>query len=234
VNEWPKDSIQDLVGEWWIEKNPRQIERGRLIWAYLPHIAQQPMILIPEGRPEPTEHNRALFSLEVFDIDHPPVPPKMPVAALPFYSEETRMVFRTKKRPALILCQGGAIIEKGLRTGGAKKFAPTCLVAPYYGGDQSGRRAGFKDEFKALARRAAWPQFIWDMLPVASRTNESILRLDHLQPIPRERNAIQLTPFCLSRDAQIIVDEWLDWLMTGTFSEDSLLLGVREDLLKLT
>ncbi len=231
MNEWPNDSVQDWIGEWWIEKNPPEPERGRLIWAHLPHIAQQPMVLIPEGRKSPTEHNTIIYTLKVFDINLRAAPPKIPVAALPNYFEEERQVYRTKKRPALILCQGGQEVPRGLRTGGAKRFSLTCLVAPYYGGDQSGKRSGFKDEFRKLARRAAWPQFIWDMLPIASRTNESILRLDHVQPVPREKSAIQLTPFCLSKDALTIIEEWLGWLMTGGFLEDSLLMDIREDLM---
>jgi hypothetical protein len=90
---------------------------------------------------------------------------------------------------------------------------------------------GYKPEFVERVRKAAWPQFIWDKLPFPSLTKESILRLDHLQPVSRKKTAIQTTEYCLSEEALALVDEWFDWLRTGSFSEDSLLMEIREELL---
>lgn len=232
MSAWPDDSVQSFCSAWWTKKLPQKIERGRLIWAYLPHMAQQPMLLVPESRPSPTEHGSFLFRIEAFDIGRPSAPPRLPVAAMPDNHREERFVLRAKKRPAVIICQGGGNVPGSLRTGGAKRFHPTCLVVPSYGGDQSGKRAGYKPEFIQRIRRAEWPQFIWDSLPLHTTTRESILRLDHIQPISRDNLSIQLTEFCLSDEALVLLDEWLVWLQTGMLPADGHLLEIRETLLE--
>ena len=49
-------------------------------------------------------------------------------------------------------------------------------------------------------RHREYPQFFWDQLPI-SGVEESILRLDHLQPIGNHHNAYQLSEYKLNNDA---------------------------------
>jgi hypothetical protein len=70
-------------------------------------------------------------------------------------------------------------VDRQLTSGKPKwQTAPPVLVAPYYGVDEGGKRAGFKSEFVSRIRRCDYPQFMWDKLPIRGNTIESILRLD--------------------------------------------------------
>ena len=96
-----------------------------------------------------------------------------------------------------------------------------------------GTRGGFRAEFVNRIRRCEYPQYLWDKLPLEG-TSESILRLDHLQPIGRHPNAYEHTSHCLGAPAVRILDDWLTWLLTGTLPPDGDLGFVRGELLKLS
>ena len=70
------------------------------------------------------------------------------------------------------------------------------------------------------------------MLPL-SGSRESVLRLDHLQPIGKHHDAIEFTPHCLTNEALEILDEWLLWLVMGFPDEEGILYEIREEMLKL-
>jgi hypothetical protein len=231
--KYPDDSIQSLVGKWWEEDGSRDVRRGRLVRAFVPHVDQEPQVLVAEGRAAPTDHTRALFRLETFRISQPPPASSLPVAALPELPGERRFVYRGKVRPALVLSTGGADVPAVLRLGAARwQTAPTILVAPYYGADRDGERGGWKPEFVARIRRAEYPQFIWDSLPIGD-VKESILRLDHIMPIGRHPNSFEVTAHRLTAEALSIVDEWIAWITAGTLAEDGVLYDIRRGLLEL-
>lgn len=56
-------------------------------------------------------------------------------------------------------------------------------MAPFYGADRDGRRGGWNPLFLERIRRGEYPQYLWDKLPVGTQVKESVLRLDHLQPL---------------------------------------------------
>jgi hypothetical protein len=72
---------------------------------------------------------------------------------------------------------------------------------------------------------------MWDKLP--ANANSSILRLDHIQPMGMDQKAYKWTPFCLGCDALKILDEWVQWLMTGCLQSDGVLDYFRKELLEL-
>lgn len=226
----PEDCVQNCATQWWIEDRSCDIERGRLIWVFLPHVDQQPMLLIPEDRGEdPTNHKNPVYRIAAMDLGRPQLPPKLPVASLPNYHGEKRTVYRAKKRPALIICNGGRQVAKSFVTGGAKWLkTQTVIVAPYYGGDQDGSRAGFKPAFLERIRHGHYPQFIWDSLPFSSKTNESVLRLDHMQPVGRDLKTIECTDWKLSSEALVYLDDWIGWLLAGLPEPGGELGAVRE------
>ncbi len=231
---YPEESIQAYVSSWWSIDETREIRRGRLIKAFVPHVHQVPMTLIPKGRTDPTDHSRADYTLAPLRIAQPSPTYKLPVAALPDYEGEIRTVYRAKKRPVLVISAGGPDIPRELRIGKPKwQTAPTILVAPYYGADEGDKRSGFSDEFVERVKRCEYPHYVWDILPLTNTVRESILRLDHIQPIGRHHDAYEWTDHCLSDEAMLIFDEWLHWLLEDELPEDSVLHGFREALLKL-
>lgn len=200
---------------------------------FIPHVDQIPYTLEPIGRKEATVHDKAYFSIEPLRIGKRPSSHKLPVAALPLYGKEVFTVHRTKKRPAIIISEGGAEVASHLRIGKPKwQTSPTVIVVPYYGADEGYTRAGFNPEFIKRVQRCEYPQYVWDKLPI-SGSSESILRLDHLQPVGRHHDSVEFTKYILSAQAIAILDDWLEWLIEGEFSEDNALGGIRDDLLNL-
>jgi hypothetical protein len=126
---------------------------------------------------------------------------------------------------------GGTEIPKHLRTGSARyQTHPAILAAPYYGADAGGSSGGWNPVFVERIRRCAYPQYLWDNLPFSSR-KESILRLDHVQPIGKHGRTYELSDFELHPEALLLVDEHLRWLMRGKLADDSILRDIRKVLL---
>lgn len=103
------------------------------------------------------------------------------------------------------------------------------LVAPYYGAGRHGYRAGYRPEFVERVRHCEYPQFVWDHLPFPGG-EESILRLDHLQPVGTHYAAYKLSGFKLSEAAMEVIDEILSWLVWGGVPADSLVAMYRQEI----
>ena len=106
------------------------------------------------------------------------------------------------------------------------------LVAPYYGADLGGKTGGWRPEFVERIRRCEYPQYMWDSLPLGGR-EESILRLDHIQPLGRHGESYELTEYVLGEEAMLLLDDYLDWLIQGEIPAGSVLRDVRTALLGL-
>jgi len=97
---------------WWTISTSKELCRGRLLKAFVPHTDLIPNVLVAESRAEPTVHDRVNYRIENFSIANPPRNPKLPVAALQNFPGERRFVYRAKKRPVLVIsrvdgmCQG--------------------------------------------------------------------------------------------------------------------------------
>ncbi|MDM8517833.1 hypothetical protein QUF76_16680 [Desulfobacterales bacterium HSG16] len=131
---YPENVIQTMPEEWWIEDPSPSICRGRLIKAFLPHVDQIPKQLIASGRSTATDHMQANFKIKPLSVKRPPEKSSLPVAALPVFDNEVNIISRAKKRPALIISEGGIQVDKKLTSGKPKwQTAPTILVAPYWG-----------------------------------------------------------------------------------------------------
>ncbi|MGH8558171.1 MAG: hypothetical protein ACRESZ_12055, partial [Methylococcales bacterium] len=90
-----------------------------------------------------------------------------------------------------------------------------------------GKRAGYSPEFVERVRHCEYPQFHWDKLPI-SGADESILRLDHLQPFGAHHNSYKVSDFMLNNDAMDILDDLLRWLIWGGVEEGSMILDYRQ------
>lgn len=180
---FPKDSIQHVISPWWLSDDGAHLRRGRLIHTYIPYIPQQPQVLMAEGREEPTEHSRINYRITPFNIKDPPQAPRLPVAALPVNEKEKLFVYKTKKRPAIVLNCGGVAVDKALRIGAANwQTTLTITVAPYFGTDGDGTRAGWREDFVTRIRHAEYPQYMLDVLPIGG-VSSSVLRLDQTMRI---------------------------------------------------
>lgn len=234
---YPEDSIQDLVGDWWKQDdgNP-PLCRGRLLWAFVPLIDQEPRTLTPQGRARSTDHGSALYRVDPLRMRQQRQGSRRPVAGLPDVPGEIYTVYRAKRRPVLVLGGGSTDpVERSLTVGMANwQTAPTVIVAPYYGATQSGTRGGFNQPFVARIRRAEYPEYMWDSLPVGGRdTEESILMLNQAQPIGRHYKSFEATEYRLCDDAIEVVEDWLNWLLTGELDPRSVLGTFREGVAAL-
>lgn len=217
IPNYPDICPQTLIEPWWEEYTDDDFKPGKLVWAFLPHVDQIPYSLEPIGRNEPTEHRTALFNKKPFKIGAAPTKKNLPVAAMPLYDKEMFCVYRTKKRPAIIISKGGSYVEKTLTKDRSKwRTNRTLLLAPSYSVN-----GGFSNEFCERVRRCEYPQFLWDDLPIGGTKKGSIIRFDHIQPVGRSKKSIEFTRYCLSDKAMAFIMEWVDWLISDQMDEES-------------
>jgi len=114
---YPDDAIQAFVRPWWEKDGSRSLCRGRLMDAFVPHADQDPTVFIVEGRTVATAHEQFDFRIEPLDLKVRYRPPKIPVAALPQYPGEVRVLYRAKVRKVLVVGTRGweDPLEAGLR-----------------------------------------------------------------------------------------------------------------------
>jgi len=116
IQTYPDDSLQGIIEPehiWWEACEGHEYCRGRLVWAFIPHVGQMPCTLIPiERADDPTQHKVAKVRIEPLDIKSVIRYPKLPIPSLPQKRNEVRAVYLAKKRPALIISGGGPWIQK--------------------------------------------------------------------------------------------------------------------------
>ena len=228
---FPTDSVQNIVNSWWEPSVKYELKRGALIRAFVPHVDQIPNTLIPIGRKEADEHSKAIIEIAPLRINASRSKAKLPVAALSIPEGEIWTAYRSKKRPCLVIGTKQPHVEDVLRRDMPRKLtSPTLIVAPYYGADQDGSRAGYNPELVDRIRHAEYPQFILDYLPIPGH-KQSILRLDHLQPVGLHYQTYEHSGFCLSDEAvDLILDDWLKWLLYGGLPKNSLILDYQKEI----
>jgi len=230
---FPDDCMQSIIGSdvWWTKNEEQELCRGALIFAFAPHVDQVPYTFEPIGRTDANRHDNAILRVAPLKVNQPLKKTNLPVAAMPLFAGEVWAAYRAKKRPCLVIGSNNPAVDKALTKGTPKSStAPTVLVAPYYGADRDGRRAGYKPEFVERVRHCEYPQFVWDCLPISGKPDESILRLDHIQPIGAHYNSYKLSEFKLSDGALEVIDELVRWLIWGGVYEDSLIALYREEI----
>lgn len=233
AGKYPDDSVQSLIqpDDWWIDNSNRALCRGALVFAFVPHVDQAPYTFEPVGRTEATQHDSARIQVAPLRVRQPLKKTDLPVAAMPLHSGEVWAAYRAKKRPCLVVGSLVPPVDTPLTKGMARhSTAPTVLAAPYYGATRDGARGGYNPAFVERIRHCEYPQFLWDQLPVTGGPDESILRLDHLQPIGTHHNSYQLSEHRLSDSALEILDELLCLLIWSEIPEDSLTAMYREHI----
>ena len=235
IPTYPKDCFQYLFENWWLHDDSKSLCRGRLIWAFVPHVDQVPFALKPKGRTNDREHALADCEIVPIDISTPFDKSTLPVAGLICHNGEVRTVYRAKKRPMLLFALAGKQVPAAVIKGKPKyQTSATHLAIPYYGGNADGKRAGFKPEFLNRLKRCEFPQFSWDILPVGG-AEESVLRIDHIQPISTHYKSFEPTEYKLSDDAMSLIDEWVAWHLSGLLPDDeeSYLAFLRKELMSM-
>jgi len=197
-----------------------------LILAYVPHVDQHPYVVVPEGRTDEEDHSSADYRFQPFNIKSPPAATRLPVAGLPHYPDEVRLVYRAKKRPMLVLSGSGSPVEAALRVGAARhQTNPTILAAPYYSCESR-----WNKEFVERIMRCSYSQYMFDVLP-GPGGRESILRLDHVQPIGAHGEAYEPVGFTLADLALDLVEQQFRWFRTGVLARSEL-FEIRTTLLE--
>ena len=236
---YPEGSLQQFFDNdsWWEKTTDKRLSPGRLIWAFVPHVDVLPKSLISTGRAEDeaTNHSKASYEITDLRISNNIKKTALPAAILPYYRGECYTVHRSKKRPVLLLGDGGPDIPKKLRSSMKPRWHtnPTILVAPYYGVIKKGFSKWY-EPFVERIKKCEYPQYIWDTLPIPSDTESSILRLDHIQPIGKHHDSYEPTEYSLKPDVVDLISEWVGWLTTGEVDKYSVLNDIRNELLGLT
>ncbi len=233
--EYPDICIQNFVEPWWTTCTDEKFKQGRLVWTFIPHINQNPYAIIPTGRQEPTEHKKAEVQIKAIDVKDTINTQKssLPVASIPLYDKEIPCMYRAKKRPALIISAGGPNMPpQYTKNKPSKQLLPNLLVAPCYTADEgTGKRAGYNKDFIEKVKQCEYPQFMWDILPIAYKNESSLIRLDHIQPVGRTFDYVELTKYCLTSNALKILNDWLYWLIKGTIRQTSEFKKTRDFLM---
>ncbi|EMS79165.1 hypothetical protein [Desulfotignum phosphitoxidans] len=227
---YPLDSIQafDESQPWWEHTDSKAIERGSLIWAFLPYVDQVPYEVVPRGRKEPTLHDRAYVTIKPLDIKKTGKRSDLPVAAMPLGSKEVWSLYRAKKRPSLVLAKTKTAVDRSVLHGNPRKnIAPSLIVAPYFGVDQEGNRAGYPPEFVERVRHIWYPQFFWDMLPI-SGTSESLLRFEQTQPVGYNYLSYETTGYKLSEYAMSVIDEVFHFYLNDNMLAEGILKAYQD------
>jgi len=221
---YPDDCVQSIIAtpdQWWQPNDAHELVRGALIYAFIPHVDQTPYGFEPIGRADPTSHSTAKIKVSPLKVDAPLKQTQLPVAAMPLFQGEVWAAYRAKVRPCLVLgFTNHRPVDRRLTKGMPRYVtAPTLVVAPHYGVDKDGTRAGFNKVFVERIRHCEYPGFVWNPIPSANGPRESILRLDQLQPIGAHHHSFRVSEYRLSADALGILDELMQWQIHGGVPE---------------
>jgi len=230
---YPDDCIQSAIADpsrWWVKQSDSQICKGSLIHAFVPYIDETPYTFEPVGRTDPRSHTTAEIKVAPLAVNQPLKQTQLPVAAMTLHHGEIWAAYKAKRRPCLVL---GSVsvpaVDKSLMRGKPNRStAPTMLIAPYYGATDDGSRAGYTSAFVERVRHCEYPQFMWDSLPIPGGTAESIMRIDHLQPIGRHYKSYNLLGYKLSEEALTVIDEIITWYLWGGVPKNGTIASYRE------
>ena len=104
-------------------------------------------------------------------------------------------------------------------------------MAPYYSIDRDGSRGGWNPDFVSRIRRAEYPQYLWDLLPIArSGEGGSILRFDNAFSVSQHGDAYAHCGHRLSDEAVGYLAQWFRCLVSGELEKDSPLDYLRREL----
>lgn len=233
MESFPDDSIQHVIeGAWWETTPDRTLCVGRLVWAYVPHVDENPTTLVVEGRTDDAgNHGEARLTLTALDVRSRPPQARLPVAALPLHDGEAYLVSRGKKRPCIVVGISPEI-DKSIRQGQPKwQFSRTLSVLPGYGVEQNDKRTGFNPAFVKRVRAGEFAAYHWDRWPTSAEKQGTIFRLDQVATIGAGSRAVESSDLRLSESARTVMRERLEWLATDTLDPDSAFSIARELLL---
>lgn len=234
--DFPEDSIQYVLEDWWQTTTPGDSpRRGDLIRVMVPFKFGLPSRIVAKRREDqPGDHESVEFEVQQFSFDSKPPRERLPIAGLPHMEDGAYQLTPFKKRPALVLASAADPLDQKLTNGlaGYQK-TPCFLVAPYYGVDKNGSRAGYPEPLVRAIRNCTYPHYFWDCLPLKGDTASSLLRLDSMFSVVSDRHYYQHTGYKLSSDAMEIMAEYVDWYLSGSLPKNSLIRDVRAKLEEL-
>ncbi len=203
-----------ISGAWWERDGGKQVRRGRLAYALVPHIENVTRTLVPED-PEHPDHHFQVCALDV----NKRYEDSLRIKGLPRQrGGSTWGLHPYKRRPVLFIGLNGIPIQKAHSRNRASKwqYARTYTVLPYYSVG-SGATAGWNIDFVKAIQCATYPQYLWEKLPNGD-PNGSILRFDNAVTLGCHVSNYKLSKYYLSNAAMELVDEWFAWCQTGTLA----------------
>lgn len=232
ADDFPELCVQTFTGPWWEESTNLNLRKGRLVYAFVPHVDSNPRTLEIQGRPEDQhDHSRATFKLKALRAQDARQQSKLPVALLPEYEGEVYGIYRTKRRPVVVLHDPREEPPKAVRQGGANwQGIQNALVVPAYGVEKTDKRVGWPKPFVDRIQRAEYPGYMWDRFP-DGLPGGSILRLDQIVPMGTGSAAFKPTKWCLTDIAHRLMLDWLEWYLSGEPTPASVELAAIRGLL---
>lgn len=227
---YPDDCLQSAIAdEWWLEDSAPSLSRGALVAAFIPYVDQTPFTFEPIGRKDATQHDKATVRVAPLKVDQPLKQTQLPVAAMPLHGNEVFCAYRAKRRPCLVVGTQSPRVDRKLTQGKPNHATSSAvLVAPFYGVDQGVKRAGYNAVFIERVRQGEYPQFLWDKLPIKSGPQESLLRLDQIQPIGTHHQAYKPLGYKLSEGALVVLDELISYQFSGGVPAAGIFAAYRE------
>lgn len=180
---YPEYCIQNLEPSWWEENKDKKPRRGTLIETFIPFVDTSPYCFSMKGRTDPEAHNKAEMVVAPLKVGQSLKKEALPIAGAPLNGADVWGAYRAKIRPCLIISEQGDYVDRTLTKGKpTHATARTFLVAPFYGIKGQEKQVYDDSSFIEKVRHLEYKQFFWDKLP-HSNGQESILRLDQIQPI---------------------------------------------------
>ena len=197
------------------ERAAPAIEPGH-IWSGLP-VALPPLHGLKIGRVDPKDDAKLDFKLAARGssvFGHPPI------HSLQLASDEAIMLARaTRDRPVVVLGATSAVAE--LAAGGARD-AELAMVIPLHPAEP------YDEPTRRGVARYAFANAFYLPASERPRMQESVARLDHVQPLPRAE-LTEHRGLRLSDDALEALVEWFVAFTTNRLPDDSLILAYRQE-----
>lgn len=207
-------NVQNLVGNWWVRTEQTKPEVGLIVKACLPYVEQIPHIIEVNGRSSATEHYTANFKKLHLNISNPPRQPTFPTAPWLYRGDEISLAIKSKIRPAIIIGISDKLNVSNcdFRANSKRHKNSYLLVAPYYT-MREGNELKVPQILINRIRLCMYRHLMWAALPFAHADHESMLRLDHAQPIGNHHNCFKSYGYKVSPEAMPYFIGYLHWFI---------------------
>jgi hypothetical protein len=207
---------------------------GQFCWVPIVNLDGIPRLLEVE-RADPTEHYATRFLIRNMGEKDFKKKNRLPIKKLSLRETEELIIYRAKKRPAIIIAMGNTCFDDItllLKSSGKTHLQQAnCLfILPLYGIETEDHEGGFPAAMVARIKALMYQQFFYFPREKSPLIFNSVGRLDRIQPLLYHHDVINLEPFSLSPEALSILLGFIRILFGG--EEDDLLKTIKELVLE--